>query len=331
MTDLDALFLHRSSALVRAGLDDRHLRRAAAAGRLVRVVPGLYVEPEPWNDLSPEERHALRVMTVLARASERLVASHASAAALHGLPLLGQPPAVVHVLDPARSTGARSGTLVRHASRLHDDEVTTARGTRVTTPARTALDLCLGCGLADGVAALDHGLREGLLTLDEVAACLRRRPRARGRRTAEVALALADARSASPLESTSAVTMHLLGAPRPERQKTFRAPSGRFVATVDFWWPQYRAVGEADGHGKYLDPDLRDGRSAGQVVIDEKSREDEVRSLVDVDALARWGWSTARSPRLLAEKLTLLGLPLDHPPTLRDASTRTTHRPRHHA
>ena len=331
MTDLDSLLLHRSSAFVRAGLDDRHLRRAAAAGRLVRVVPGLYVEPGPWDRLSPEDRHALRVVSVLAGASNRLVASHASAATLHGLPLLAQPPAVVHVLDPARTTGARSRTLVRHASRLGDDEVTTVRGTRATTPARTALDLCLVEGLASGVAALDHGLREGLLTLDEVASCLARRPGARGRRTAEAALGLADHRSASPLESTSAVTMHLLGAPRPERQRTFRTPSGRFVGTVDFWWPQYRAVGEADGHGKYLDPDLRDGRSAGQVVVDEKSREDELRSLVEVDALARWCWRTARSPRLLAEKLTLLGLPLDHPPTLRDASARTTQRPANHA
>ena len=331
MTDSEALSLHSSSALVRAGLDDRHLRHAARSGRLVRVVPGLYVEPDPWQALTASGRHAFRTAAVLARASPRLVASHESAAAVHGLPLLDEPPAAVHVIDPARTNGARSGTLVRHASHLADDEVTTVRGTRVTTAARTALDLSLARGLTAGVVALDHGLREGLLTLDEVVFCLARRPRARGRRVAQVALGLADAGSASPLESTSAVTMHLLGAPPPERQKTFLAPSGRFVATVDFWWPRYRAVGEADGLVKYRDPALRDGRSAEQVVIDEKDREDAVRALADVDAFARWGWRVARSPRLLAEKLTLLGLPLQSPPTSPYLGTRTPHRRTHHA
>ena len=331
MTDADALSLQTSSALVRAGLDDRHLRHAARAGRLVRVVPGLYVEPDPWQALSHEVQHAFRTTAVLARASPRLIASHESAAALHGLPLLDGPPSAVHVIDPIRTTGARSRTLVRHAARVREDEVTTVRGTRVTTAARTALDLCLTRGLSDGVAALDHGLREGLLTLDEVADCLGRRPRVPGRRTAEVALHLADPSSASPLESTSAVTMHLLGAPPPERQKTFRSPSGRFVATVDFWWPRYRAVGEADGLLKYRDPAFRDGRSPEQVVIDEKDREDAVRELADVDAFARWGWRAARSPRLLSEKLTLLGLPLEHPPTSQHLTTRTTQRRSNHA
>ena len=319
--DHDALSVTTVASLTRGGLDDRTLRRAAEAGRLTRAAPGTYVDAAAWSALTPEERHRAGALLRLDRTSSDVVASHETAATLHGLPLLGPPPQIVHVIDRGRRTSAQGRAIARHAVPLLDDEVTVVDGVAVTTPARTALNLCLGRGLHAGVVALDHGLRHGLLGTEEVRDLLTRRSRSPGRRAALVALDLADASSASPLESASAVTAHLLGAPRPERQRTFRTPSGTFVGTVDFWWPEQGAVGEADGRSKYLDPALRDGRSAGEVVVAEKHREDALRRLAEVRTFGRWGWADALDPRRLAVTLTQLGVPLAHPPVLLRADT----------
>jgi len=319
--DHDDLTATTVASLARGGLDDRALRRAAEAGRVVRAAPGTYVDATAWSALAPEERHRAGAVLRLDRTCSDVVASHETAATFHGLPLLRPPPQIVHVIDRGRRKSAQGRAIVRHAVPLLDDEVTIVDGVAVTTPARTALDLCLGRGLHAGVAALDHGLRHGLLGTDEVRDLLTRRSRSPGRRAAVVALDLADASSASPLESASAVTAHLLGAPRPERQRTFRTPAGTFVGTVDFWWPEQGAVGEADGRSKYLDPGLREGRSAGEVVVAEKSREDALRRLPEVRSFGRWGWAEALDPRRLAVTLDQLGIPLAHPPVLLRADT----------
>ncbi len=76
---------------------------------------------------------------------------------------------------------------------------------------------------------------------------------------------------------------------------------------VDFYWEQFNLVGEFDGLGKYRRAEWRNGRSAEQVVIDEKLREDELRALGP--RVVRWGWDIARSPRSLGALLAAAGLP----------------------
>lgn len=79
------------------------------------------------------------------------------------------------------------------------------------------------------------------------------------------------------------------------------------AAVVDFWWKDYALVGEFDGRGKYQKPEYMNGRTASQVVIDEKNRENRVRATgKDV---VRWEWREAISPHLLARELTKAGLP----------------------
>ena len=81
--------------------------------------------------------------------------------------------------------------------------------------------------------------------------------------------------------------------------------SRRFVARVDAWYEDTAVAIEFDGRVKYLDP--RGGRSAGEVLWQEKRREDQVRGL-DVrfvrlakeDMGARWPGVAAGIGRLLA-------------------------------
>ena len=76
-------------------------------------------------------------------------------------------------------------------------------------------------------------------------------------------LDLADVRRESPLESVSAGHFILAGLPRPEHQVAIETPHGTYHP--DALWPEWRLIGEADGEGKYADPQrvtaekLRDG------------------------------------------------------------------------
>jgi hypothetical protein len=65
-------------------------------------------------------------------------------------------------------------------------------------------------------------------------------------------------------------------------------------------------IGESDGRMKYLDPAYRNGRTAEQVVYDEKRREDELRR--QCRAFVRWGWDEARNPAALGAVLRSVGL-----------------------
>jgi hypothetical protein len=88
-------------------------------------------------------------------------------------------------------------------------------------------------------------------------------------------------------------------------QQEFVLPGGK-IARTDFWWEEGRQVGEFDGVGKYIDPALRAGRSAEQVLIDEKDRGDALRRMVR--AVSRWRTPDLRDPRRLWDILTNDGL-----------------------
>ena len=90
----------------------------------------------------------------------------------------------------------------------------------------------------------------------------------------------------------------------PELQVELHDSRG-FLARVDAWYEDAAVAIEFDGRVKYLDP--RDGRSAGEVLWQEKRREDRVRG-VDVrfvrlakeDMGARWPGVATQISRQLA-------------------------------
>ncbi len=90
----------------------QQLARAALAGRRRRVAPGAYVSEELWQSLGEQERYRLRVRAVVATRRFRPVLSHESAAAVHGLPMIGSPPDHVHiVVDPGSGGRSRNGVI----------------------------------------------------------------------------------------------------------------------------------------------------------------------------------------------------------------------------
>ncbi len=287
-----------------AALDHRAASRAAASGELVRVKRGAYCARSEWDASSEARRHLLRVVA-FAQSHPSAVFSHWSAAVVHGLPMIGRWPDDVH-MAAARASGGRSETGVkRHCRGLDNHEWQTVDGMRVTTIARTLVDLAMVQPFRFALAPIDHALASDL-SIGELTDYLDSRGTFRGLPQVARAMALADGRSGSPGESLSRGTIHELGFPAPLLQVEHRMP-GR-TAITDFEWPDYMTFGEFDGVGKYLRKEFLHGMTTADAVLAEKRREDQLRRATGFSAV-RWGWDDALRVAPLRAILIEGGLP----------------------
>jgi predicted transcriptional regulator of viral defense system len=136
--------VHRASEWIAAGVSRSDLSRLVAVGDLVKIRRGVYASAAAASASPDEARaHALHVAGVIARIGGG-VASHHSAAVLHGLSLLTKPPdgTVTITLPPAKRTGpyGRAG-VIRHSAELPANQVTTLFGLPVTTAGRAVVDI----------------------------------------------------------------------------------------------------------------------------------------------------------------------------------------------
>ncbi len=269
---------------------------------------GAYLPADQWQTLGPSARYGMRVRAVAAT-HPGIILARAAAAAVWALPWIGARPMRVDVLAPTGPSGS-TPLISRHVE--PETEVVEIDGMLVTGLARTVVDIARGIDLHRAVAiayaALNEKTRGGLALVvpapdleRELAEIAFRHGEARARHVVD----FADGRSGSPIESSSRLTIDELGLPSPVLQHPFPRTGGG-LWWVDFWWPEVGLVGECDGAAKYLDPALRNGRTADQVVYDEKLREDDIRRRCR--AFARWGARGARRPESLAGILAVNGL-----------------------
>ncbi|WP_375387603.1 hypothetical protein [uncultured Amnibacterium sp.] len=265
----------------------RAMSRAVAKGTHLRLRRGAHAEVALWRRLTKEERLLLRIVALVATSRGRPVFSHWSAAVLHGLPIARR---AADLLDLAVG-GSRNRTVVGarvHRLALDAVEVTEIAGILCTSAVRTAVDLAADCGFEEAVVVADAALA-GLgpdarrMVGDAVDLSDRRRGSARLR----AVFAFADARSGSPGESISRVRIHRLGFLRPELQVEIETDG--LLEYADFGWEEVQGAGEFDGEVKYRDVRYRKGRTAVDVVIDEKDRENRIRRRRP--RFARWVWA----------------------------------------
>ena len=240
--------------LVAAGVSKERIGRLVRQGVLVSPRRGTYAPASIATRISEDARRAeaLRVAAVCARSSTGLVASHRSAAVMHGLDTLGPSASMVTVTQPLRRQGSRSGYKgVRvYSAELPDGHVTRRFGVACTTAARTVVDLAR-CGTLDaGVVVADSALRMKLTERGELAAVLEACGGWPGMATARRAIEFCDGRAESVLESIARVAFDRHGLEPPELQ-VWLGGDGLRVGRVDFYWPHHRTVGEADGKAKY--------------------------------------------------------------------------------
>ena len=248
------------------------VRHRVATGQWRRLRRGLMAESALVDDGLPydEVPNLVRVAAALRAVGTAAAASHHTAAAVLGLATYAAVPSFVAVTSPrqpARSCQSLPWLRVRRSG-LPDDQVWTVDGVRVTSPARTAVDIARSSSLRAAVVVLDSALRAGA-SPDELRRVVRMQARWPGVTRARQALVVADPGSESPLESLAHVCQFEAGLPRPRTQVELFDSDG-LVGRVDDCWAEYGVVGESDGLLKY---------SAVDVLRREKLRQERLERL----------------------------------------------------
>lgn len=122
---------------------------------------------------------------------------------------------------------------------------------RWTDRVRTAVGLARREPLDDGVVLLDRLVQAFVVRLDEVRSAVAELPSCRGSARARQVAALADGLAESPPETRLRLLIRQAGLPAPVAQYVVRH-AARFVAKVDFGYPDRRLAIEYDGlwHGE---------------------------------------------------------------------------------
>jgi len=282
--------------------EGHRLERATARGELARIRQGAYVERADADAASPLELHRARILATRHAARHEPTFSHESAAALHGIPILGDWPPWCRTTVPARvrSSGAVHRTL---RSLDPEDRCQLENGARATTPARTAVDLAACRTLLAGMVAISH-VRHSGVGLDEFEGVLERAGRFPGLRRVRAALARSTAGSESVLETLIIARCQDYGFEPPEQQRVVVGVDG-IEYRVDFAWREGRILAEGYGRDKYENAELLAGRSPADVLWAEKRREDALRPGRE---FVRIGWADAWGGHGLARRLLAVGV-----------------------
>lgn len=185
----------------------------------------------------------LRAKACWLRSRRRGVLAGFSASALHG----------ARWIDAARSAAIIDTNRRRTAGvdvweeRVEPDEIAEVNGMRVTTPARTALDLARRYPQGVAVAAIDalaQAVELKVVDIDRLAERYRGR---RGIQAARAALALVDDGAQSPKETWLRLLLLRAGFPRPQTQIAVRNEWGWAEAYLDMGWEDIKVAVEYDG------------------------------------------------------------------------------------
>jgi very-short-patch-repair endonuclease len=223
--------------LLGRGITAHAIDRMVRTARVVVLRRGVYqIGPLPVG-------RAAEAAAVLACGSAGRV-SHASAAVLHGLEDPGRARLPVEVTMPRRKRRRIEGVRIHRVRDLLADEVTMVDGIRVTTPARTLLDIAATLTSREVEQALANALRMGIVTREEMGRTLERHPRHRG---VSLLRELLGAES-SPSFTRSEGEEKLLELTRSARLPRPELNVNVLGHEVDFLWRSARLVAEVDGY-----------------------------------------------------------------------------------
>lgn len=261
--------------VIKAGYDDKEIRRLIRRGVWRRLRRGVYVPSSVWQSLDAVDRHRLEIRAALWTVRKPTVLSHVSAAVAHGLDLHEPDLSVVHVTRSDLHSPRSEAGIRHHTGRLDDGSVQDIDGIAVTSIARTVIDVARTSSFEVGVVLADSALRRGS-THDELRAQLLACADWSGARLARRVVSFADSGADSVGESLARLAFAEQGLPTPELQVELYRPSGALHARTDFAFLEHWTVAEFDGKRKYY-RGLADHEDPGEIVWREKRREDEIR------------------------------------------------------
>jgi hypothetical protein len=278
----------RAEALA-VGESDRTLAAARRRRLIIRLRHGMYVSAEVYDALDDSAKHLLHARAVVAMQRGPVALTGPSAAALHGFALYGQDLTTVHILRLDRGSSRRRASANHHIV-LQDieGELGSYDGITAITPARAVWEVACRSPFDSGVVTADSALHQQPKLIDEIQELQQRFAHFPGSRQGRMTIGFADGRVESPGESITRVQCHRFGIPKPELQHRVLDTNGRLVGVTDFYWEDYRHLGEFDGKIKYQRL-LRVGETAADCVFREKRREDDLRA--GLYGMSRFTWS----------------------------------------
>ncbi len=228
--------------MLACGLSPSQVDRLERSGTLERVQAGVFrhtATPTTWEQ---------RLMAGLLGAGPASVVSHRSAAALWGVPNLSV--AMVELTRPGTAP-VRRRELHVHRNQLSATEWTDLGPLRLTTPARTAVDLATVVSPVMVGRAIETWLSGSIMTIDQLTDALARAGRRHGTRIVrelmlhrQLGRIVPDSRAEGVLGETLAAG----GLPLPVHHHIVVLPDGtRFE--LDWAYPADRLALELDGHG----------------------------------------------------------------------------------
>jgi hypothetical protein len=293
-------FFTRSEAK-EAGYADRQITQMVRRRHWVRIRRGAYVFADRWAELDSVGRHRVRSSAVLRSLGSAVALSHVSGLVRHDIEVWGVPLDRVHVTRLDGGPGRVEGDVVHHEGFWDDSDVLEVSGERVLTPERCVLEAASRVSEEAALCLLDSGLRAGSFDHDTlVKAYLTLEHWPFMHRVAPL-VPLADGRSGSIGESRGRRLFRASGIPAPQLQVEVRRTDGTVAGVADWGWPAHGVLGEFDGRVKYGRL-LRPGQDPGDVVFEEKRREDELRELTGC-RMIRLVWSDYDHPRWTSERV----------------------------
>ncbi|MDT5260085.1 MAG: hypothetical protein QOD10_5165 [Mycobacterium sp.] len=215
----------------------QQLSRHELRSRYVALHRDVYVPRDA--ELTP----ALRAKACWLRSRRRGILAGLSASALHG----------ARWIDPSRpaaiiDTNRREAPGVQvWEERIEPDEITVVNQMRVTTPARTALDLARRYPRGIAIAAVDALMQATELKMADVEPLVDRYRGRHGMKAARAALELVDGGAQSPKETWLRLLLMSAGFPRPQTQIAVRNEWGWAEAYLDMGWEDIKVAVEYDG------------------------------------------------------------------------------------
>lgn len=273
----------------RANLGEYGFWRDVNFGYKVKVFGHFYADKDSYLDLPPWERCRVRAFAAGLSVHEAVVMG-LSAARLWDLPVLSSSGVVELTLPKERSTPAKStwprGTVYRSA-RLPEDSWLQFKRMRVTTKARTVIDVARWHCFADALAVADGFLREGESGRKLLWRELHKIGRAKG--VAKARRVIKEARTKIESAAESWARAQILDSDlRFSKLVTQKKISGwRVDMLIDDW-----LIVEVDGEKKYYE-----NGSEYEISAKELKREKALKNLgYDV---YRVGWAALESGRFI--------------------------------
>lgn len=276
------------------GMTEHDVRRAVAAGMLIPIHRGVYRlagAPATWHQ---------SLMAAVAAGGTGAAASHRSAAQLWGL-LPGDQP--FDIVVPRRRSPQVRGATVHRSVDLDARWIRRRAGVSLTDPLRTMVDLGAAVPAATVSDAMERGVTSRLFTVAALE-WAQLELGERGRNGCGVLGSVLDERAlgAAPadglLEPRFARLCRIYGVQMPVFHHVVCDERGRFVAEVDFAYPEIRLFVEVDGYEVHGTP---------RALTKDLDRQNRLVALGWTPLRFTWSMVVRQPDRVASHLLTVLG------------------------